>query len=182
MADAIEAVDDAVVTKIDTTKPTTEIKADGVEDEVPSLHVGNLTRFLYFRVLNVIIIAFNKSATDRNVKSNHIEEIFGCYGTVTNVDLQIDTRTGVSKGFAYVTFEKSKDAEQAVLYLDGGQLDGNEIKVSFVLVSKRRKDSPGTKRSAYYFRFIFTIVSICFRSGWGAWIHCKTHWTRPPWK
>ena len=89
------------------------------------------------------------------MKAAHIEEIFGSYGAVKNVDLQIDARVGLSKGYAYVTFEKSKDAEQAVLYLDGGQIDGNEIKVSFVLVStnKRRRDSPGI--------FIYSIVVSC---------------------
>jgi RNA-binding protein with serine-rich domain 1 len=78
------------------------------------------------------------------VSAEHLKEIFGVYGVVKNVELQIDRRIGLSKGFGYVTFEKSKDAEQAVLYLDGGQIDGNVIKVSFVLVSsKRRRESPG---------------------------------------
>lgn len=104
---------------------------DHEKEEGASLHVSNLTR---------------------NVKSDHLKEIFGYYGTVNSVDLQIDEIAGLSMGYAYVTFEKSKDAEQAVLYLDGGQIDGNVIKVSFILVStnKRRRNeiqAPKARRS-----------------------------------
>lgn len=98
------------------------------EEDVPAtneestLHVANLTR---------------------NVKTEHLLEIFSTYGRVKKVDLQIDQRVGLSKGNAYVEFDISKDAEQAMLYLDGGQLDGNILKVSFILISKRtRRQSP----------------------------------------
>jgi hypothetical protein len=43
-----------------------------------------------------------------------------------------------------VTFNKSEDAEQAVLYMDGGQLDGLIIHVSFVLVSNKKAFMKGT--------------------------------------
>lgn len=90
--------------------------------EGSTLHVGNLTR---------------------NVKNEHLMEIFSTYGSVKKVDLQVDKRVGLSKGNAYIEYELSKDAEQAMLYLDGGQLDGNYLKVSFILVaSKRRRLSP----------------------------------------
>ena len=37
-----------------------------------------------------------------------------------------------------------------MLYLDGGQLDGNILKVSFILVSsKRRRGSPGVYITLY---------------------------------
>jgi RNA recognition motif-containing protein len=48
----------------------------------------------------------------------------------------------LSKGSAYVTFEKSTDMNQAMLYLDGAQLDGNIIKATFVLVSSKRRREP----------------------------------------
>lgn len=52
---------------------------------------------------------------------------------------------GLSKGSAYVTFKKSHDMNQAMLHLDGAQVDGNFIKATFVLVSnkRRREPSPG---------------------------------------
>ncbi|KAG5178410.1 hypothetical protein JKP88DRAFT_148702, partial [Tribonema minus] len=74
------------------------------------LHVSNLTR---------------------NVKAAHLQEIFGCYGTVAKVELAIDKKLGLPKGYAFVEFSNRTDAEQAQLYLDGGQLDGNYVKVAF---------------------------------------------------
>lgn len=41
-----------------------------------------------------------------------------------------------------MVFAQEKDAEQALFYLDGGQIDGNVIKVSFVLVNAPRRHSP----------------------------------------
>jgi len=81
----------------------------------------------------------------RNVKEGHLEEIFGHYGSVTKVNIEKDTRNGAPKGNATITFATNKDAEQAVIYMDGGQLDGRVLKVSFVLVdaNKRRRDTEG---------------------------------------
>eukprot|EP01041_Mallomonas_annulata_P004571 gene4570-9086_t len=86
--------------------------------EGTTLHIANLTR---------------------NVKEEHLQEIFSTYGPV---DLVIDKRVGLSKGNAYVEFEKAKDAEDAMLHMDGGQLDGHILKVSYILVNKRRRESP----------------------------------------
>ena len=63
----------------------------------------------------------------RNVKVGHLEEIFGNYGKIKNVKLEYN------KGSAFITYEKSNDAEEAVLYMDGGKLDGEILKVSILL-------------------------------------------------
>ena len=47
----------------------------------------------------------------------------------------------MSKGNAYIEFDVLEDAESAMLYLDGGQLDGNVLKVSMILVNNRRRES-----------------------------------------
>ena len=72
-----------------------------------------------------------------------MKEIFGCYGTVRSVDLPIDERVGLSLGYAYVKYTKSEEAEEAAAFMDGGQIDGVKVKVAFVLVPKKRRDSPG---------------------------------------
>lgn len=36
----------------------------------------------------------------------------------------------LGKGSAYIEFEKAEDAEKAIRYMDGGQMDGQEITVS----------------------------------------------------
>lgn len=92
--------------------------------EESSIHVQNLTR---------------------NVKEAHLEEIFGYYGSVVKVEIEKNINNGISKGNATVTYATNKDAEQAVMHMDGGQLDGQQLKVSFVLVdgNKRRRDLEG---------------------------------------
>lgn len=93
---------------------------DASDSAAVTLHVGGLTR---------------------NVREAHLVEVFSCFGSVKAVELQ--TSKGLSKGFAYVHFNSSLDAEAAVLAMDGGQLDGAVLKVSFILVQpRRRRDSP----------------------------------------
>ncbi|CAN0149298.1 unnamed protein product, partial [Ascophyllum nodosum] len=72
-------------------------------------------------------------------------EIFGSYGKVTSVDLAVDKRVNLPKGYAFVEFVERAEAEQAQLYLDGGQLDGEKLKVAFVLVTKKRRQSPSPR-------------------------------------
>ena len=35
-----------------------------------------------------------------------------------------------NKGFAYIEYEKPEEADQACKYMDGGQIDGQEVKVN----------------------------------------------------
>ena len=78
----------------------------------------------------------------RNVTNEHLAEIFGIYGPVVSAEVEKDPRVGLSKGSAYVTFKRSHDMNQAMLHLDGAQIDGNVIKATFVLVSNKRRREP----------------------------------------
>lgn len=68
----------------------------------------------------------------RNVKAEHLEEIFGQFGQVTSVSLAVDSRVGLSKGYGYVDFASYDDAQDAQESMDHGTLDGNALEVSFV--------------------------------------------------
>lgn len=82
------------------------------------------------------------------MRALHLKEIFGTYGQVKDVDLPLDRRNGLHLGSATVVFNEEKEAEQAMFYMDGGQIDGNTIKVSFVLVqAKKRSPSPEPKEA-----------------------------------
>lgn len=72
----------------------------------------------------------------RNVRAEHLEEIFGHFGKVTSVSLAVDARVGLSKGYGYVEFASHDDADQAQQCLDAGALDGNKLKVSFVVAGR----------------------------------------------
>ena len=76
----------------------------------------------------------------RNVNSEHLTEVFGIYGKVVKAELQTDRRSGMSKGTASVEYEKASEAEQAVLFLNGGQMDGKVLRVDFILVDSRNRD------------------------------------------
>jgi len=48
-----------------------------------------------------------------------------------------DRRANLPRGSAYIQFFGRPDAEKAQSYMDGGQIDGNVIRSSFVLTRKR---------------------------------------------
>ncbi len=99
----------------------------------------------------------------RNVTGGHLREIFGYYGNVKNVDLKYDRKNRQSKGQATISFQTEKDAEHAMFYLDGGQIDGSEIKVSFVLVEQdhaRGSSSPGNDLILYYVDLVFSLFIV----------------------
>mmetsp|Transcript_17239 Transcript_17239/g.25548 ORF Transcript_17239/g.25548 Transcript_17239/m.25548 type:complete len:352 (-) Transcript_17239:161-1216(-) len=100
-------------------KKQSPTKADKARSPSPAtvLHVSNLSR---------------------NVKVPHLEEIFGCYGSIAKVELAVDKKVNLPKGYGFVEFNSRNDAEQAQLYLDGGQLDGNYLKVAFILFNKKK--------------------------------------------
>lgn len=77
------------------------------EAETSRLHVGHLTR---------------------NVQQEHIHEIFSTYGTVKHVELAMDKAVNLPRGFAYVELSKRSEAEEAQRLMDGGQLDGNQLR------------------------------------------------------
>ena len=64
----------------------------------------------------------------RNVTEDHIREIFGTYGAVSSVELAMDRAVNLPRGFAHVEFEQRDDAEKALEYMNGGQLDGNVVR------------------------------------------------------
>lgn len=55
----------------------------------------------------------------RNVTKDHLGEIFGKYGKITNIEIDWDRRANLSRGTATVEFQSRNDAEQAQLHMDG---------------------------------------------------------------
>jgi len=59
------------------------------------------------------------NALTRNVNSDHLQEIFGKFGTIKSVDLLFDKRRNISEGKAYISFETKPDALKAIEYMNG---------------------------------------------------------------
>ncbi|KAJ8318062.1 hypothetical protein KUTeg_003153 [Tegillarca granosa] len=73
----------------------------------------------------------------RNVNRDHMMEIFSVYGQIKNLDMPIDRfHPEFTKGFAYIEYDKPEEAEKAVKYMDGGQIDGQEITAQPVLIQR----------------------------------------------
>ncbi|RKP07412.1 hypothetical protein THASP1DRAFT_3866, partial [Thamnocephalis sphaerospora] len=66
----------------------------------------------------------------RNVQEGHLREVFGTYGDIRAVELELLPRLKVHRGTAVIEFESMAQAENAVDHMNGGQLDGNELVVS----------------------------------------------------
>lgn len=63
------------------------------------------------------------------MRLGHIEEIFGVYGVIKDVDLPINRRTGFHRGSATVTYDTTEAADKAIDCMDRGMLDSNDIDV-----------------------------------------------------
>lgn len=58
-----------------------------------------------------------------------LRSAFEAFGEVTEAKVIKDRDTGRSRGFGFVTFAESQDAEDAQSSMDGSELDGRRLKV-----------------------------------------------------
>lgn len=72
-------------------------------------------------------------------------EIFSNYGEVKTVDFPVDRfHTNLGRGFCYVEFMLSDQAENAMKHMDGGYIDGAEVAVAPV---NKQAQMPMNRRS-----------------------------------
>ncbi|TGZ46562.1 hypothetical protein CRM22_011082 [Opisthorchis felineus] len=70
----------------------------------------------------------------RNINKAHITEIFSVWGKIHSVDMPPDRlHPEFSRSYAYVTFENPSSAADAVNFMNGGQIDGEVVRVTEVL-------------------------------------------------
>ena len=77
----------------------------------------------------IIAVVYNISP---NVKENHIKEIFSNYGEIKGVYIPKKGKRNLKENYAFIEFIKKENAEEAQLYMDGGQIDGKEVKVEIL--------------------------------------------------
>ncbi|VDN24830.1 unnamed protein product [Cylicostephanus goldi] len=82
----------------------------------------------------------------RNVTKEHLAEIFGMYGPIKSCDLPPERfYTHLHRGYGYVEYENAEDAEKALKYFDGGQIDGQVVSVELTLNRATSRRSPARK-------------------------------------
>ena len=65
-----------------------------------------------------------------NTDDNGLREAFEAYGEVTDAKVITDRDTGRSRGFGFVTFASSDDAQNAIEEMNGASLDGRTLNVN----------------------------------------------------
>jgi len=75
-----------------------------------------------------------------------LRRAFEPIGALRSVAIITDRMTGRPRGFGFVEFERSDDAERAISSLDGQQVDGRAISVS---VARERERSGGGGGGGY---------------------------------
>lgn len=64
------------------------------------------------------------------VDSEKLKELFSSYGDVEEATVISDKFSGRSKGFGFVTFKNSKDAEKAIKAMNDKEIEGRKLKVN----------------------------------------------------
>ena len=88
------------------------------------------------------------------IKATQLTAVFERYGTVTNLNIPIDTGTGYTRGFAFVTFSTADEAAAALAGLSAGGLSfPNPLKkgprelMSTLAYAEGTRKSKGTMRA-----------------------------------
>lgn len=64
------------------------------------------------------------------IKDDQLHEAFKRFGLIREAKVITDRHTGRSKGFGFVSYESSNDAQEAVDEMNGVELEGRAINVS----------------------------------------------------
>eukprot|EP00388_Colpodella_angusta_P048109 GDKK01075144.1.p1 GENE.GDKK01075144.1~~GDKK01075144.1.p1 ORF type:complete len:156 (-),score=29.42 GDKK01075144.1:121-564(-) len=72
----------------------------------------------------------------QEAQEDDILDKFSEYGTVKNIHVNLDRRTGFVKGYALVEFEELSDAQSAIKGLDGKKLLDQVIQVDWAFKKK----------------------------------------------
>lgn len=96
--------------------------------------VGNglKRRSRYQRKVKVIIMSTRLYVGNLsyNTTETQLQELFGAFGPVTNVDLIMDKFSGRPRGFGFVTMENKENAEAAIAGMHGKNVDGRDLTVN----------------------------------------------------
>ncbi|XP_060104627.1 transformer-2 protein homolog alpha isoform X1 [Paroedura picta] len=72
-----------------------------------------------------------------------LREVFSRYGPLSGVNVVYDQRTGRSRGFAFVYFERIDDSKEAMEHANGMELDGRRIRVDYSITKRAHTPTPG---------------------------------------
>ncbi len=65
-----------------------------------------------------------------DVTEEALKKAFSEFGSIEEAIIITDKFSGRSKGFAFITFSKDKDAEEAIKKMNGKEFEGRNLRVS----------------------------------------------------
>ena len=66
-----------------------------------------------------------------NFNEQKLRAMFECYGAIESIKVAHDASNGVCKGYAFVLFRETRDAERAIVAMIGREVEGQRIQVRF---------------------------------------------------
>ncbi|EKJ69651.1 hypothetical protein FPSE_10188 [Fusarium pseudograminearum CS3096] len=82
----------------------------------------------------------------KNINESHLQEIFGQFGRIKDLDLPMNRTFGTNRGTAYILYDYEEDAEAAISHMHEAQVDGSAVNVSIVLPRRKLSPPPPTAR------------------------------------
>ena len=84
-----------------------------------------------------------------NVTDDDLEGFFAEYGEVSSARVITDKFTGKSRGFGFVEMANDEAARKAIAELDGGRVEGREIKVAEARPREERSGNGGGEKRSF---------------------------------
>ncbi|KAJ3039832.1 hypothetical protein HDV00_011741 [Rhizophlyctis rosea] len=79
-------------------------------------------------------------------RDDDVKDLFDRCGRLANVKVPFDRYTGRNKGFAFVTYEERRDAEDAKVKYDGFTIEGRRLKLDWDVGQEKKDEIKGIDR------------------------------------
>ena len=86
------------------------------------------------------------SGVQEEAQEEDLVDIFGEFGELRNIHLNLDRRTGYVKGYAIIEYGEQKEAEAAIANLNNRQMLEQTLVVDWAFAAPAKKSGRGNRR------------------------------------
>ena len=80
------------------------------------------------------------SNVHEETQEEDVRDVFGEFGKIANLHLNLDRRTGFAKGYMLLEYKNIEEAEAAISKMNGSTFLGKEVQVDWAFVGKSHSD------------------------------------------